>query len=205
MRLLFVVQQVSPVCRIVDRFTIDAQPGRNRVRFPGKASRLQLAAGTYRISARTPSGRLVRRVTLVVVGSGIPSRNEIAAARAANVCASARRLVSAAGGSTGASNTGALSDGPVFQRSASGGSPDRGANSHSGAVLGASVEEAARALQPILIALLALAIMLLAVASLPRTAVLEPRANDLLARHRSEIAGLGAAAFIAVVITFLLG
>jgi hypothetical protein len=63
----------------------------------------------------------------------------------------------------------------------------------------------ARAVQPVLLALLALAIMLLAVASLPQAAVPESRTNDLLARHRVEIAGLGAAAFVAVVISFLVG
>jgi hypothetical protein len=72
-------------------------------------------------------------------------------------------------------------------------------------VLAASVEKVARAIQPVLVALLALAIMLLAVASLPQAAVPESRANDLLSRHRVEIAGLGAAAFVAVIIAFLLG
>jgi len=72
-------------------------------------------------------------------------------------------------------------------------------------VLGTSVAKAARAIQPLLVALLALAIVLLALASLPRMAVPESRTSDLLARHRIEIAGLGAAAFGAVVIGFLLG
>jgi hypothetical protein len=36
-------------------------------------------------------------------------------------------------------------------------------------------------------------------------ALAESRTSDLLARHRIEIAGLGAAAFAAVVIGFLLG
>jgi hypothetical protein len=46
---------------------------------------------------------------------------------------------------------------------------------------------------------------LLGVASLPRVALPESRANQALARHRVGIAGLGAAAFVAVVIAFLLG
>ncbi|MBA3734411.1 MAG: hypothetical protein H0W90_04305 [Actinobacteria bacterium] len=40
--------------------------------------------------------------------------------------------------------------------------------------------------------------------SLPRTAF-AGSSSDLLARHRVEIAGLGAAAFLAVVIAFLVG
>ena len=55
-----------------------------------------------------------------------------------------------------------------------------------------------------LVALLALAIVLLGIASLPKLTFVDQRANELLARHRLEIAGLGAAAFIAVVISFLL-
>jgi hypothetical protein len=33
----------------------------------------------------------------------------------------------------------------------------------------------------------------------------EPRLNDLLVRHRVEIAGFGAAALVAVAVAFLLG
>jgi hypothetical protein len=58
---------------------------------------------------------------------------------------------------------------------------------------------------PLLVALLALAIVLLGLPSAPRIALPESRTSDLLARHRIEIAGLGAAAFGAVVIGFLLG
>jgi hypothetical protein len=73
-------------------------------------------------------------------------------------------------------------------------------------VLASSVERAVRVVRPVLIALLALAILLLTVASLPRLAsVPDSRANELLARHRIEIAGLGTAAFVAVVIAFVLG
>jgi hypothetical protein len=72
-------------------------------------------------------------------------------------------------------------------------------------VLGTTAANAARTIQPLLVALLALAIVLLALASLPRMALPESRTSDLLARHRIQIAGLGAAAFAAVLIGFLLG
>jgi hypothetical protein len=208
-RVAFVVQQVSPTCRIAGRFSLQGHVGLNRVRFPGRPSRWHLDPGTYRISARTPGGRLLRRVTLIVVSSGLPTSDEVSSARAANVCTSASRLASA--GSTGAANT-TLSGGqelaagssttPKTQTSASG--PADGTNSHSEAVLGTTVEKAARAIHPWLVALLALAIVLLGMASLPRMAFTES-ANELLARHRVEIVGLGAAALVAVVIVFLLG
>jgi hypothetical protein len=196
-RVVFVVTQVSPVCRVAGRFAVSGHAGRNRVRFPARASKLKLDPGTYRITARTRAGRIVQRVTIVVVAGRVPTRAQIIAARAANVCTAAERLAAAASGSTDASNNPAAG-----QPSASGPS---GGIRHSGAVLASSVEKAARAVRPVLVALLALSIVLLAIASLPRLAVPESRANELLARHRLEIAGLGTAALVAVVIAFLHG
>jgi nitroreductase len=72
-------------------------------------------------------------------------------------------------------------------------------------VLGTTIAKAARALQPLLLALLALAVVLFGLGSLPRMAFSESRANYLLARHRVEIVGLGAASLVAVVIVFLVG
>ena len=197
-RVLFVVQQLSPVCRIAARFAVKGQAGRNRIRFPRRGSKLRLDPGTYRITARTRAGQVVQRVTIVVVKAGVPTRDQIIAARAANVC-----VLSTASGSMGASNTsspqGLLTPG---QPSASG--PVEAGNTRPGAVLGSTVATAARAVQPFLVALLALAILLLTVASLPRPALSDSRANQILAQHRMEIAGLGAAAFVAVLIALLL-
>ncbi|HEY8725289.1 MAG TPA: hypothetical protein VIL91_01140 [Gaiellaceae bacterium] len=210
-RVVFVIRQVSPVCRIAGHFAVNGHAGRNRIRFPSRGSNLQLDPGTYRITARTRAGQVVQRVTIVVVEGGAPTRDQIIAARASNVCTPAGRLAAAASGPTGASNTSNVSSSPQeVQRSFTPGQPSasglsEGGNSHSGAVLASSVEKAARAVRPVLVALLALAIVLLGIASLPRLAVPESRANELLARHRIEIAGLGTAAFVAVVIAFLVG
>ena len=199
-RVILVVKQVSPTCRIAGQLSVQGHAGLNRVRFPGRGKHLQLVAGTYRISVRSRPGRLLRRVTIVVVDGGAPSSSELSSARAANVCTSVSSLASATAGSTGASNE-SLS---VGHPSASGG-PARGTSTHSGPVLGTTVARAARAIQPLFVALLAIAILLLGLASLPRMALTESRTSDLLVRHRIEIAGLGAAAFAAVVIGFLLG
>jgi hypothetical protein len=56
----------------------------------------------------------------------------------------------------------------------------------------------------VLVALLAIAILLLGLASLPQAAIPEARLNCVLARHRTELAALGAAALVAVVISFLI-
>jgi hypothetical protein len=67
-----------------------------------------------------------------------------------------------------------------------------------------AVERTARAIQPLLVALLAVAILLLGLASLPQAAVPEARFNYVLTRHRTELAAFGAAALVAVVIAFLI-
>jgi hypothetical protein len=72
-------------------------------------------------------------------------------------------------------------------------------------VLASAVEKTARAIQPLLIALLAASILLLGLASLPPGAVSEPRVHYALASHRVEIAALGAAALVAGAIIVLLG
>lgn len=196
-RVMFVVKQLSPVCKITGHFAVNGHAGRNRIRFPRRGSKLQLDPGTYRITARTRAGQVVQRVTIVVVEGGAPTRDEIIAARAANVCGFA-----ATSGSTGPSNTSNPAGSPQdLQRSVTPGKPS--ASGPSEAVLGSTIERAARALRPVVVALLALAILLLAIASLPRPALSDSRANEILTRHRTEIAGLGTAAFVAVVIMLL--
>jgi hypothetical protein len=199
-RVVFVVRQLSPVCRIAAHFAVNGHAGSNRIRFPVRGSKLQLDPGTYRITARTRAGQVVQRVTIVVVEAGAPTRDQIIAARAANVCSQAGGLA-AASSSTGASNTSNPASSPQDVQSA--GQPS--ASGPNEAVLASTVERVTRAAQPVVVALLALAILLLAVASLPRLALLDSRANELLARHRMEIAALGTAAFVAVVIVLLLG
>ena len=204
-RVVFFVNELSPVCRGVGRFTIAGHAGLNRVRFTGRVRGRQLGPGTYRISARTAAGRVVRRVTLVVVEAGAPSRAELMAARASNVCAGSRGTAFAAGSSTGAQAIAQVRRSFTPQEHPSAAGAPTGSNSHSGAVLASSIEKTARAIQPFLVALLATAIVLLGLASLPRAAVPDPRLNETLARHRLEIAGIGAVALVGVAVAFLLG
>ena len=193
--LFFVVQQVAPTCRTVDQFVVRGHTGRNRIRFPARRSRFRLVPGTYRISMQTRGGLLVQRVTIVVVDHGTPSRDEIAAARAANVCPAAVNIA-AAGASSGASNP----------NSPAGSSPSAlhdGGKPHPGAVLGATLARAARAIEPLLVGLFGLAIALLGIAALPRVAANGSPANDFLVRYRIAIAGLGATALTAAFIVLL--
>jgi hypothetical protein len=206
-RVFFTFKQVSPVCRAVGHFSYRAHAGFNRVRFNGRLGGQRLAPGTYSISARTRSGRTIPRITLVVVRSAAPTGAQLAAARASNACSGS---AGAASDSAGTSGSGALASAEHLERSLQpnsqplAGGLAKGANSHSG-VLAASLEKTAEAIRPVVVFLLVLAIMLLTVASLPRTAVPDPRFHDVLARHRLDLAGVGAAALVAVVILFVLG
>jgi hypothetical protein len=200
---VFAVDQVSPACRRIDRFSVAGHAGVNRVRFGGRMHGRQLAAGTYRISARTVSGRIVRRITLVVVSGPAPSRDELSSLRAENVCEGGARDASLT--ATGATVAGVGPTGPPSQSQVNrpGLSLPHPPNLNSG-VLGSTVRRTAKALQPLLVALLAVAILLLGLASLPRAAVSEPRLDYLLAQHRAEITALGAATLVAVALAFLL-
>jgi hypothetical protein len=193
---------VSPACVAIGHFTAAGRAGLNRVRFAGVVHGHQLAAGTYRISIRTASGHVVRRVTLVVVDGPAPSANELRALRAANSCPTD-------------SGTGTATTSTSTPTSAATGVATPGSQQGSAeaivpptpklhGILGSSVAKTARAIRPLLVVLLAFAILLLGAASLPREAVPDPRMHDLLARHRLEVAALGGAALVAVALAFLL-
>jgi hypothetical protein len=199
-RVVFTFDQVSPACVEIGQLTVAGHPGLNRLRFGGTVHGRRLVPGTYRISVRTATGHVVRRVTLVVVDGAAPSRDELRTLRAANTC-------------PGDPDTSTTSTTAVTSQSTGPGSPTSQQGAAEGVVppaprlhglLGTSIAKAARAVRPLLVALLALAILLLGVASLPRTAVPDPRMNDLLARHRIEVAGLGVAALLAVALALLL-
>jgi hypothetical protein len=212
-RVVFTVKQVAPVCRTVGRFTVAAKAGLNRVRFAGRLRGRDLEPGTYRISARTRTGRIVKRVILVVVDFAAPSPSEFHAARAANVCDDGDGATAADGSADAATASLAAVVRPqAVQRSfapreqpAAIGPADEGDVAHPGGVLASTVERTARAVRPFLVALLALSILLLGMASLPAVAVANDRVNDLLVRHRIEIAAMGAAALVAVAVAFAIG
>jgi hypothetical protein len=203
----FTVAQVAPVCRTIGHFSVRGRKGTNRIPFAGRVGRKALGPGTYLIVARTRSGRIVQRLTLVVVGNKAPSPAQLRAARAANVCAADPGVLSSPGSAPslfGGSNLASVSKPSASGPLAS--APSKvTASPPSGAVLGATAAEAANAARPFLVALLMAAIVALGLASLPNVAVAGGRVNELLARHRLEITSVGAAALIAVAITFLIG
>jgi hypothetical protein len=202
-RVVFTVRQVSPGCVGIGHFTVRAHAGLNRVRFAATVHRRPLTPGTYRISIRTATGHVVRRVTLVVVDGPAPSKDELRALQLADTCVGASdtapTTTSAAAPGT---SSGAATPPAASQQGSSQGLAPREPSLHG--ILGSSVAKTARAIEPLLVALLGLAIVLLAVGSLPREAVPDPRMHDLLARHRVEVVALGVAALAAVALAFLL-
>ena len=205
-RVIFTVEQLAPDCQTVGRFSLRGRAGLNRVRFSGRVGRRELAPGTYRITARTVNGRALQRITIVIVKGGAPTKAELAALRAANVCPNNGGL-----SPTGAFGTGWLSGtdgfGHLFptDKSLASRPTSSGTGGAIGGVLGSATVETARAIRPALVALLAAAILLLGLGSLPRLAFADARINDALARHRTEITTVGAVALVAVVVSFLVG
>jgi hypothetical protein len=173
------------------------------VRFAGRVTGRRLKPGTYRITVETPDGQPLQRVKLVVVRAA-PTDAELAALRASNACPTS--FESSAMGSTGAVSSGGEPSGTKHVPSPAQPSGSNPTGPDSGGILGsATVEQAAQAIRPALVALLVAAILLLGVASLPRLAFADPRINEALARHRLQIAGIGAGALVAVIVSLLLG
>lgn len=209
-RVFFTVTQISPECDLIGRFSVRGKAGLNRVRFTGRVGRKRLGPGAYRIGARTRGGSVVERVLLVVTDGRAPSRSELAVTRAPNACSDTGSTASAMPGVTGSSGLGFVGTTGKFARPLT--TPNllsvsppsvQTPDAPLGGVLATSIEETAKALRPILIALLVGSILLFGLASMPQLAGVDGRANELLARHRLQIAALGTTALIAFTITFL--
>ena len=200
-RVYFVVTQLSPGCEIVGRFSIHGEQGLNRVPFYGRIGKRTLQPGTYRIAAHMRRRPPLARITLVVVDRA-PTLAQLRTAQAANVCPAVSPSASETGSdgsqSSAPASTGNGGDDTVVPRG-------RKVGSGAGAVLGSDIAKVARSLQPLLLALLGIAILLLGSASLPQPATPTDRLSDGLARHRAAIAGLGAASLVGAALAFLLG
>jgi hypothetical protein len=211
-----VVRQVSPFCRVAARFSVGGHAGVNRVRIGGGLHGAQLSPGTYRITGRTRAGRVVLNVTVVVVGAQAPTMDQLDAARRSNVCNSTsvlgptatRGSLAFATGVAGGKKDAALARSTIVrhQRRADAKPKSAGPSSaHIGNVIAADVSAAAkRAANPVVIALLALAVFTFGVAALPRTVVADPRLMAAVVSHRSTLALAGMGALVAAAIAMLL-
>jgi hypothetical protein len=224
---VFYVDQLSPECRYVGKFLVRGRNGRNTVRFRGRIGGRVLEPGTYRLTARPrgEQGRRLAGVTIVVLEHP-PGRSELAAARSRNTCpggmppsvaaaaALARQSSGGAGTSGGAATSGGDQEGGGRDglKSSTGGvagaiaTSGRPSDTVSPGPLGAAadtIQSAAEAVPPVLFALAVLAVMLLALASMPQP-LRASRAGATLVHHRGTLALAGVGVLIAAVVSFAL-
>jgi hypothetical protein len=201
----FTVFQVSPVCGVAGRFAVHGHPGVNRVRFNGKVQRRQLAPGTYRIDARTRGGTRVLQVTIVIVSAEMPSASELRAARHSNVCGAtlAAFATRTSAGFTAISRAlhGPRKSSIVRSQNLTGTGP-RGHRSSAAPFSPARVSQ--NATNPFVVAAFGVAVLLLGLAALPQRAVPDPRLNDMLVRHRVDLALAGGGALAAALLALAL-
>ena len=186
------------------KFVVHAHPGLNRVRFSGKVHGRQLGPGTYRIDARTRGGARVLHVTIVIVRT-VPSASELRAARHSNVCG-ATFAAHAPRTPAGFMAVSRVLHGPpkasiVRNQNPSGTGP-RGQRSSAAPFSPARVSQ--NATNPFVVAAFGLAAILLGLAALPQGAVPDPRLNDVLVRHRIDLALAGAGALAAALLALAL-
>jgi hypothetical protein len=213
------VDQLAPECRYAGKFLVRAHSGRNIVRFRGRLRGRPLEPGTYRLIAhpRAQRGERLDRTTLVVLARPPGGAAEIRAARAQNACPSGRSPSQIA--LTGAPDAGAGKDARPAPRlvsskgkgvaGAAAGLPRGGLLDAEGPIGGSltsaanKVKEAARSVPPALFAIVAIAVLLLAVASLPQIGR-PSRAGAMLVHKRASIAAAGGAALTTAVAAYLL-
>ncbi len=212
---IFTFVRVSPDCRLAGRIRVGGHAGTNHFPFTGRVHGTQLAPGTYRIRARTKRGGTLLRTTLVIVEGTPPSPDELAAARSRNTCPSRGTIGLSTTRAGTATATGALTSSGTLgssteivrnqntdeTRPGQSGVADA-TGTHSSASAPLSVKSAAT--NPLVVAFLGLAVLLLGLAALPRAVVPDPRMTEVVAHHRATLALGGAVALAAAIVGLFL-
>jgi hypothetical protein len=203
------VDQVAPVCRYAGKFLVRGHTGRNVVRFRGLLRGRPLQPGTYRLIAH-PRGQRVHRLeraTVVILERPPGGAAEVRAARARNECSSgvspSQVQFTAAPAPLADDTESGKGVAGATMRAARGGLLD--ADGPIGRPLGqaaGTIEDAARSIPPALFAMAALAVLLLAIASMPQIGG-PSRASALLVHRRVSIAVAGGAALLTAIATYL--
>lgn len=207
------VDQVAPACRYTGKFLVRGHAGRNVVRFRGRLRGRPLEPGTYRLIAHPRGQRANRleRVTVVVFDRPPGGAAEIRAARARNECPTglspsqvqfaAAPLSDDTGGAKGVAGANGVAG--ATTGTARGGLLD--ADGPIGRPLGqaaGTLQEAARTIPPALFAMAALAVLLLAAASMPQVGR-SSRTSAMLVHRRASIAVAGGGALLTAIATYL--
>jgi hypothetical protein len=201
LRVRILVREVAPLCRRIGVYSLVAKRGTNMVRLPKRIGKHRLGAGTYLLTGKSHGKRLfkarasiVRGRTLVLHRGGKVDTCE--GARTSAVVLRTAAPVTELHGVKGrvASGTNRLRR-PELPGTSSQRSP---------LVRAISLDYAPDPLRPLLLALLAAAIALLAVAAMPQKVLPAGAATAFVAEQRGWIvaAGIWLIAIVAVVTTF---
>jgi hypothetical protein len=205
------VDQVAPDCRYAGKFLVRGHAGRNVVRFRGRLRGRTLEPGTYRLVAHPRGQRAHRleRATVVVLDRPPGGAAEVRAASTRNVCPSGlspSQVQFTAAPVSEDSQSGNGGKGVAGATAATGGGGLLDADGPIGQPLGqaaGTIENAARSIPPALFAMVALAVLLLALASMPQIGG-PSRASALLVHRRASITVAGGAALVTAIATYLL-
>jgi hypothetical protein len=207
--LVFTLAEVAPVCRRLASFHARGERGVNRIRFQARVGNRTVEPGTYELVARRPGGGIVLVRKLVIVRGGTPTARQLATARKANTCVSTGSQAVSEAGSTVTGGAPAAGGGKTSE---SGGTsrvaapPSSPRATPSGGVLGEhmTLSPNPKKLPFLVLALVGLAILLLALGALPRSAIPVGAAGALVARRRLELASAGVAVLVASLIAYLI-
>jgi hypothetical protein len=207
----FTVFRIAPDCRLAGTFRVKAHAGVNRVGFRGRIGRRELRPGTYLIRARTVPANpadTVLETKLVIFRSGKPSRRQVRAAQAADVCPRPTFERIGLGFGVYLAANGPAGPGPGAAAQAPGARTESaGRDDRASSVLGARfdrAEDAVKAIHPLIWLGLGIALALLALAAVPVEAVRGARVAAVLAYRRAAVAVAGAATLILVTVAYML-
>ena len=197
------VTELSPVCRRIGSFVVASRAGVNHVRFRGRVGKRLLAPGVYRLDAQRGTSVLFG-VRIVVARNRVIRPAGIARTSFADPCAT-----STAGTP---SELSALASFALAPGAAAGPGSTKftlaaAEPAHPGQALGTEfTQTAARGTglaRTVVLVALALAMALLAAASVPSARIVSPRLDLLLVRHRLEIALAGVSMLVLAVFIYL--
>jgi hypothetical protein len=204
-RLALPVLQIYPDCRRAGLIRVSARPGVNLIRFNGRLGRKWLHDGTYVLVTPT------MRIRFAVV-AGRPTRKKTrlqpSVCREGVMAALAGESVVLGSAAAGLAST---AEGiPVQNEGIAEATPPRSVLPTGipgpSKVLGRTIDEvrdAVTGLHPAFYIVLAIAMAILAAATLPASAVPSPALGATLARRRAALTLAGTAALVAVIVAYL--
>jgi hypothetical protein len=200
-RLRILVRELEPVCRTVGRYRFTASRGLNRLRLPKQIGDKKLGVGTYSLAGETLLGRKVFDVVATVHRKRGRLLARVRHTTSASACTTTETSVVGLSlthtDTTASGTTSAAKSGTDGNRSASPPSifkpPAVSApRTHkSPLVRAATFEDAPPAIRPLLYALLALSIGLLAAAAVPNTVMPAGAAAAFVTSKRAYLAAAG--------------